>query len=68
MAPRPEPFQASLVTAIATEGTFPLAMGIGLEYPSPTPVLTSSFPEAIVLLDPMSTGVILQGKIFECGM
>ena len=66
MAPRPDPFQQTLVS-IAETAT-PLAMGIDLELPSPTSVLTSPLPQAIVLVDPMSTGVILQRKVFESGL
>mmetsp|Transcript_34051 Transcript_34051/g.82585 ORF Transcript_34051/g.82585 Transcript_34051/m.82585 type:complete len:487 (+) Transcript_34051:189-1649(+) len=65
MAPRPDPFQALVTTG---EESAPLAMGIDLEIPSPTSVLTSPLQQAIVLVDPMSTGVILQKKVFETGM
>ncbi|KAL3932898.1 MAG: hypothetical protein SGBAC_010633 [Bacillariaceae sp.] len=67
MAPRPDPFQA-LVTA-ASDEVAPLAMGIHLEIPSPTSILTTSpLQHVVVLVDPMSTGVILQEKVFESGM
>ena len=51
MAPRPEPFQ----TLTVQDAVAPLGMGIGLEIPSPTSVLTSGLPQAIVLVDPMSS-------------
>ncbi|CAJ1927530.1 unnamed protein product [Cylindrotheca closterium] len=65
MAPRPEPFQTMVVEG---QPAAPLTnMGIDLEIASS--VLTSSpLQQVVVLVDPMSTGVILQDKVFDAGI
>ncbi|CAJ1964919.1 unnamed protein product [Cylindrotheca closterium] len=61
MAPRLE--------ILVKEEAAPLAMGINMDMQSPPSVLSSSpLPQAVILVDPMSTGVLLQDKVFEAGM
>ena len=62
MAPRPEPFQA----LVAEDDATPLSLD--LRVPSPTSVLTTAEAQVVVLVDPMSSGVKLQQKLFETNL
>lgn len=62
MAPRRTPFsvQAQEQWEAATNG--------GLRMPSPTSVLAGPLDQAVILVDPLSTGVLLQKRVFEAGL
>lgn len=64
MTPRPEPF-----TVAPDQGTsWGITPSVDLEIPSPRSILDSPLEQAVVLVDPVSTGVLLQKKVFDTGI
>ena len=62
MAPRPVPY------SVLVQEQWENATENGLRIPSPNSVLAGPLDQAVILVDPLSTGVLLQKRVFEAGI
>lgn len=61
MAPRPDPFSV-------LQEQWEAPADVDLQIPSPHSVLAGPLDQAVILVDPLSTGVLLQKRVFEAGI